>query len=213
VVHSIAPKFFVFPLPSMVMFPLTTKPLNIFEPRYIKMVNDALESNSVIALSLIRSGRLRWPMYETVVGAGRPMLLERRNDGSMLIIMECVGRARIGSAVHSDEPYLIHEGEWLPEDEELTQENLFLLNRLYKSFVHWLQFNVEDSERLSLFLSQLVSMQMKVNYMCALMVQSPEAQQELLEIDDINERLNILGFTLEAQSQRSPELARTGMEI
>ena len=35
----------VFPLSNFIMFPKTTVPLNIFEPRYIDMVNDAMKSN------------------------------------------------------------------------------------------------------------------------------------------------------------------------
>ena len=38
----------VFPLSNFILFPKTTVPLNIFEPRYIDMINDSMKSNKMI---------------------------------------------------------------------------------------------------------------------------------------------------------------------
>ena len=40
----------VFPLSNFIIFPKTTVPLNIFEPRYIDMINDAMKSNKFIGM-------------------------------------------------------------------------------------------------------------------------------------------------------------------
>ena len=40
----------VFPLSNFIIFPRTTVPLNIFEPRYIDMINDSMKSNKVIGI-------------------------------------------------------------------------------------------------------------------------------------------------------------------
>ena len=40
----------VFPLSNFIIFPKTTVPLNIFEPRYIAMVNDSMKSNKLIGM-------------------------------------------------------------------------------------------------------------------------------------------------------------------
>ena len=47
----------VFPLSNFIIFPHTTVPLNIFEPRYIEMINDSMKTNKMIGfiLSLIIS--------------------------------------------------------------------------------------------------------------------------------------------------------------
>ena len=42
----------VFPLSNFIIFPKTTVPLNIFEPRYIDMINDSMKSNKLIILIL-----------------------------------------------------------------------------------------------------------------------------------------------------------------
>ena len=40
----------VFPLSNFIIFPNTTVPLNIFEPRYIEMINDSMKTNKLIGL-------------------------------------------------------------------------------------------------------------------------------------------------------------------
>jgi Lon protease-like protein len=38
----------VFPLSNFILFPNTSVPLNIFEPRYVEMINDSMKSNKLI---------------------------------------------------------------------------------------------------------------------------------------------------------------------
>ena len=40
----------VFPLSNFIIFPKTTVPLNIFEPRYVEMINDSMKSNKLIGM-------------------------------------------------------------------------------------------------------------------------------------------------------------------
>ena len=40
----------VFPLSNFIVFPKTSVPLNIFEPRYIEMINDSMKSNKLIGM-------------------------------------------------------------------------------------------------------------------------------------------------------------------
>ena len=40
----------IFPLSNFIIFPKTTVPLNIFEPRYIDMINDSMKSNKMIGM-------------------------------------------------------------------------------------------------------------------------------------------------------------------
>ena len=43
-------KISVFPLNNFIIFPKTTVPLNVFEPRYIEMVNDCMRSNKLLGM-------------------------------------------------------------------------------------------------------------------------------------------------------------------
>ena len=40
----------IFPLSNFIIFPKTTVPLNIFEPRYIEMINDSMKTNKLIGM-------------------------------------------------------------------------------------------------------------------------------------------------------------------
>ena len=49
-ISELPPKLSVFPLPGALLLPRTQLPLNIFEPRYLEMVDDALSGNRLIAM-------------------------------------------------------------------------------------------------------------------------------------------------------------------
>ena len=48
--NNLPKKIPVFPLSNFIIFPKTTVPLNIFEPRYIDMINDSMKSNKLIGM-------------------------------------------------------------------------------------------------------------------------------------------------------------------
>jgi Lon protease-like protein len=82
-----------------VLFPHTVVPLHIFEPRYRAMVGDALKSDKLIAMALLKPG---WekdyegapPVHDTV-GIGRILRDEKTEDGRYNILLEGIARARI----------------------------------------------------------------------------------------------------------------------
>ncbi len=90
----------LFPLPSVVLFPRTVLPLHIFEPRYREMVEDALASNRMLAVALLKPGfeplyySRRAPVHE-VVGVGSILEYERVDDGNFNLLLGGIGRARI----------------------------------------------------------------------------------------------------------------------
>ena len=48
--ENLPKKIPVFPLSNFIIFPKTTVPLNIFEPRYIEMINESMGSNKLIGM-------------------------------------------------------------------------------------------------------------------------------------------------------------------
>ncbi len=49
-INNLPKKIPVFPLSNFIIFPKTTVPLNIFEPRYINMINDSMKSDKLIGM-------------------------------------------------------------------------------------------------------------------------------------------------------------------
>jgi len=87
----------VFPLPNAVLFPGTTLPLYVFEPRYRQMVEDALRHGRWIAVALLRPGFEAdyegSPEFHEMGGAGFLVRSNRLDDGRFEIVLE--GRERV----------------------------------------------------------------------------------------------------------------------
>src|SRR4051794_11957962 len=99
----------IFPLPTAVLLPGAVLPLHIFEPRYRKMVGDALATDRVLAMGMLDAG---WeadyhgrPRVRPVVGVGRILEEERLADGRYNIQLVGVTRALIEEELPPDEPY------------------------------------------------------------------------------------------------------------
>jgi ATP-dependent Lon protease len=89
----------LFPLPNLVMFPGVVQPLHVFEPRYVEMLEDALEGDKLIAMALLEPG---WePNYEgrpqlaPFVCIGRVVSHARSEKGTYNLLLLGCRRARI----------------------------------------------------------------------------------------------------------------------
>ncbi len=78
----------VFPLSNFIIFPKTTVPLNIFEPRYIQMVDACMKSNRIIGMiQPKKSGKLKKPDLHEVGCAGKIISFNETDDGRYIIIL------------------------------------------------------------------------------------------------------------------------------
>jgi Lon protease-like protein len=95
----------LFPLPNVVLFPNVFLPLHVFEPRYREMVADALASDRVIGMVLLRPGyerdyEGRPPIYP-VGCSGVLTHAERLPDGRYHLVLRGIERFRIVEEDHS----------------------------------------------------------------------------------------------------------------
>src|SRR5205823_6083338 len=89
----------LFPLPNVVLFPNVFLPLHVFEPRYRQMIADALDSDRMVGMVLLRPG---WnaayegnpPIYP-IGCSGVITHVEKQNDGRYNIVLRGVERFRI----------------------------------------------------------------------------------------------------------------------
>jgi Lon protease-like protein len=89
----------LFPLPDLVMFPHVVQPLHIFEPRYRDMLNEALDSDGLIAMSILAPG---WesdydgrPAVLPQVCVGKVITHHRLDDGRYNLMLLGMRRGRI----------------------------------------------------------------------------------------------------------------------
>ena len=95
-------KISVFPLRGAIFFPKTNLPLNIFEKRYVSMVEDALKGNKYIGM--VQSKKVEGEVFK--VGClGKINRHEKTPDGRILINLNGLSRFKIDEEVNNDKLY------------------------------------------------------------------------------------------------------------
>ena len=96
----------VFPLSNFIIFPKTTVPLNIFEPRYIQMIDDSMKSNRYIGMiQPKKTGDLKKPDLHKIGCVGKITSFNETEDGRYLIVLNGICRYENISEINSDKLY------------------------------------------------------------------------------------------------------------
>ena len=107
-IEDLPNKLPVFPLSNFIIFPKTTVPLNIFEPRYIQMIDDAMKGDRIIGIiQPKKSGDLKKPNLYDVGCAGKITSFNETEDGRYLIFLNGVCRFKNISEEKHDKLYRI----------------------------------------------------------------------------------------------------------
>ena len=96
----------VFPLPNFILFPKTSVPLNIFEPRYIAMIDDSMKTNKMIGLIQPKKNNINviHDLYD--VGClGKITSFKDTSDGRYLINLSGLTRFRIIKEINDKKAY------------------------------------------------------------------------------------------------------------
>ena len=99
----------IFPLSEVVLFPDTLLPLHIFEPRYRKMLADALEGDRLIGMALLKDPDADPPEVYAVGCAGTIVEHKPFADGRSLVVLKGTVKFRIRREVDAGEPYRVVE--------------------------------------------------------------------------------------------------------
>ena len=101
-------KIAVFPLSNFIIFPKTTVPLNIFEPRYIDMIDDCVKSNKLLGMIQPKNPKnenLDIPNLYKIGCMGKIVNLEKTDDGRYLIELKGLIRFNVISEIASEKKY------------------------------------------------------------------------------------------------------------
>ena len=131
----------IFPLSNFIIFPKTTVPLNIFEPRYIDMINDSMKSNKLIGMIQPKSfnSNARPELHE--VGClGKIKTFSETDDGRYLIELKGIIRFQKIKELKTDKRYRIlninfekYTNDLSDEKENLNFSDLELIFKDLKS--------------------------------------------------------------------------------
>jgi len=117
----------VFPLGNFIIFPQTTVPLNVFEPRYIEMINDSMKTNKMIGLIQPKKNKINSvPDLHDVGCLGKITNFKDTNDGRYLIDLNGLNRFKVVKEIKSNKPYRECEVNFedFKEDLNLEKEQL-----------------------------------------------------------------------------------------
>lgn len=183
-------KFFIFPLTNINLFPNTTKPLNIFESRYIEMVNQSITLGVPIALCFVpeESTEIR-----AIAGFSIPQVIERRPDGSLLIFMAGQGKVLLDlSSVKTENTVMSMSGNVITEDKILDDSLKSKYVALSEVLVRWVSKHVTDSYQREVFVRSLIGPQEVIGAFAAYLIYDYDLQYEIMELNSLNDQIKFL---------------------
>ena len=183
----------VFPLSNFIIFPKTTVPLNIFEPRYIEMINDSMKSNKLIGLiqpkKTVNDQFL--PILHGIGCLGKITSFRETEDGRYMIEIRGLIRFETTKEVKSAKNYREYEVNFNNFDHDLSEKkedikfsDLELIFKDLKSLFEKREFVINWKELEKQSLDETIN---------ALAMASPftlEEKQVLLEAENLNIRKN-----------------------
>ena len=180
----------IFPFSNFIIFPNTTVPLNIFDPRYIQMINDSMKSHRMIGMiQPKKSGELKKPDLYEVGCIGKITSFNETDDGRYLIIINGVSRFNIVKEVETEKLYRLckvnYQNYYKDLENKIEKFTLSDLDKIFKDLknlfkkkgfmVDWTDLKKQDYS----------------NTLNTLSMASPfslEEKQVLLETKDLNTR-------------------------
>ena len=183
----------VFPLSNFIIFPKTTVPLNIFEPRYLDMINDSMKSDKLIGMIQPKNSKDKnsIPKLYEVGCLGKIISFRETEDGRYLIELKGKIRFQVLKEINTDNKYRSVEVDYNyylndlnDNNEKLNFSDLELIFKDFKSLFEKRGFIVNWKALEKQSLNETIN---------ALAMASPfslEEKQILLEAKNIDIRKN-----------------------
>ena len=184
----------VFPLSNFIFFPNTSVPLNIFEPRYLQMVNDSIKKDRLIGMVQPKFDKVKKKNTDHIdlysVGCiGKITNFNETEDGRITLILQGISRFKILTELDNKKLYREFEVSYDEFKNDLNSENEFIdlldsddlfvnLKSLFNQkgyIIDWEEINKNKFDQI-------------INTLSMISPFSLEEKQILLEINTIEER-------------------------
>lgn len=200
----------LFPLAGALLLPRTDLPLNIFEPRYLLMIEEAMKADRVIGIIQPQgSSESNQPTLESVGCAGRITSYSETDDGRLLVTITGICRFSVVNEVEVNTPYRQAEVDYRPFAVDFVSETgARSVNRdqLIKAFRQYLEANDMSADWNEV---EAVSTEVLVNTLSLLAPYPARDKQALLEAPDLKSRADVLvALTELALAKSSPGTSR-----
>ena len=201
----------LFPLPGALLLPKSRLPLNIFEPRYIRMVEDTLATKHrligmIQPIKLDKRNKLTGTnKFQKVGCAGRIGSFTETEDGRYLITLEGVSRFNFRKEMEDQKPYILSEIDWEFYSNDLVPfEGINSFDR--NGFLEILKKYLDSAQIASDWdVLKKAREEVLVNSLSMLCPFEPEEKQVLLEAETIVKRLDVLVTLMKLSSENDLE--------
>ena len=192
-INELPKKISVFPLNNFIIFPKTTVPLNIFEPRYIDMINDSMKSNKLIGMIQPKKTieETNTPILHKIGCLGKITSFKETDDGRYLIELKGLIRFEVIKEIETSKKYREYEVDFNrfnhdlnDKKEQLKFSDLELIFKDLKTLFEKRGFIINWKELEKQSLDEIIN---------ALAMASPftlEEKQILLEAENLGIRKN-----------------------
>ncbi len=189
----------VFPLRGAILLPRSEMPLNVFEPRYLAMVEDALVSHRIVGIiqpadvgALVESPSGKEVGMRRIGCAGRITTYQEMPDGRLRIALTGISRFSVLREDITEKPYRVVMPEYgefacdFEQDETVEDVDRAELMRVLKAYLAMRKLDADWSAVARAPLEPLV------NGLAAMSPFGPEEKQALLEARTLKDRASVL---------------------
>ena len=186
----------IFPLTGVIFFPKTNLPLNIFEPRYLTLINDCIKSDKYMGMI---QAKVNSSQVYSVGCLGKITEHKKTRDGRMLVNLAGISRFEIKSEINSDKIYREFEVSYekFSEDLETKKKETIIQKKIEDIFqktkiffkkngllLNWAEFDKLDQDQ-------------KINTLAMIAPISNVEKQTILESVHIDSKTKILSEIIE----------------
>jgi ATP-dependent Lon protease len=221
----IPPTLPVLPLKETVVFPQSMTPLAIGQERSIKLIDDVVSGDRMLALLTARNADAEQPGFDDVYEIGTAGLVHRMiriPDGTLRILVQGLSRIRLERRV-SEDPYPVGDFSELPDVVTESREVEALTRTVQNQFARVVELVPTLPDELQLAAANVDDPGVLTYLVASTLRLKTEEKQELLEMTDVEQRLRataaILSRELEVfelgskiQSQVASEMDKTQRE-
>tara|TARA_Y100000590_G_scaffold442298_1_gene570255 strand:+ start:1226 stop:1864 length:639 start_codon:yes stop_codon:yes gene_type:complete len=187
-------KIAVFPLSNAIFFPRTILPLNIFEDRYLQLVNDCMKDSRMFGMVQPKSKKGMSPEVYKIGCLGKIVSFNETEDKRFIISLSGIIRFKIKNEIKEDKLYRSFEVDYSEFLNDLEEQNNRVENydkksllNMVKIFFQKINYPIDYNELAKLNMDQLV------NTVSMISPFSVEEKQKLIETVKIDDKIKVLG--------------------
>jgi ATP-dependent Lon protease len=201
----------VLPLKETVVFPESMTPLAVGQERSIKLIDDVVSGERMLALMTVRNTEADPPNWDDLYSVGTVAVVHKMikvPDGTLRILVQGLNRVRLVEP-QQEEPYLVAELEELPDFLPDSPEVEALTRNVQQQFAHIIGMTPYLPEELQLAAANVDDPSALCHLIASTLRLKTDERQELLELVNVEERLRAVSLIL----SREVEMSELGSKI